>query len=737
MPTPDRFSCFRRAIDSTDRETTSASRREPGLIAAVVAVLAASVSGAQAQTDGPIQLDEVVVSAAKAATGYGVPTGVKGYVAEDVYAATKTKTPLDKIPASVSVITRQNLNDRNVQTLNDALAYTPGASTNVFGFDPRYEDVYIRGFDTLYSGVYRDGLRDLNAAGAGAVFRNEPYGLDSITILRGPAAATYGYGSPGGIVDLTSKRPVFTQFGEIQVQFGNFQRKQGNFDICGPVAGTDDKLAYRLTGVFRDSKTFPSGPDDRIDIAPAFTWRFDNNTDLTFLSGYDKSRLPGTVAFLNTADYSVTNLMYGDPAYNQIVQEQFRVGYAFEHRFSSDTIVRQNFRYAGLGLSWRYTTVDGINPGGLTASRSNGLLYEKQGTAQVDNQIEHHLDLGPTHHVLLAGLDYAHADFRVQSGFGTAPDLNLATLNYGQQFIADPALSTGYSYRQSQDQVGEYLQDQISWDRATLTLSGRHDTATTTTVQDASLTSTPQKDDAFTGRAGLTYKVLPGLVPYASYATTFVPNLGTSAQGTPFQATRGDQKEIGVKTQLPHTDLHINGALFDIEESSVLRTDPDNIAFSAATGRVRSRGYEIEAVDTIAPGTNLTAQLTHLDLRFLDNTPTTDGKQLSGIPGTTVSAFVNYKIPVAGPIGGLSLGGGVRYLGFSYSDDANTATNKANTLFDAVVAYDFAALDPRLKGVRAQVNGYNVFDKTYTTCQAGFCYRGAPAQVIGSLSYRW
>ena len=566
---------------SSDRGTL----RRRGSRMPIASILAATMASSAMAQGAPqaVQLDEVVVDAQKGAdragdagvSGSSGPTGVKGYTVENAPVATKTNTPLVKVPASISVVTRQNLDDRNVQSLNDALAYTPGASTNVFGYDPRFEDVYIRGFDTIYNGVYRDGLRDLNAAGAGAVFRNEPYGLQALTILRGPAAATYGYGSPGGIVDLTSKRPVFTSFGEVQLQFGNFQRKQGNFDIGGPVAGTDERLAYRLTGVFRDSQTFPLGPDDRIDIAPAFTWRIDNDTDFTFLSGYDKSRVPGTVAFYNDANFNVSNIMFGDPAYNKIVQEQYRVGYAFEHRFSRDLIIRQNFRYAGLDLNWRYTSVDAIAPDGLSASRSNGLLYEKQTTIQVDNQIEKHIDIGPTRHVLLAGLDYAHADFGVASGFGSAPDLNLVTRNYGQQFIADPALSTILSYRQNQDQLGEYLQDQIDWDRATLTLSGRHDTVTTVTNNDASQTSTPQKDDAFTGRAGLNFRIAPGVVPYVSYATTFSPNLGTNAQGTPFQAQRGDQKEVGIKTQVPGTDLHINGAVFEINESSLLRTDPD------------------------------------------------------------------------------------------------------------------------------------------------------------------
>ena len=683
-----------------------------------------------------MQLDEVVVDSGSrgAPAPTNGPTGVKGYAATGVSSATKTSTPLVEIPQTVSVVTRENLDDRNVQSLQDALSYTAGASTSVFGSDPRYESIYIRGFNTDYNGIYRDGLRELNAAGSGAIFRTEPYGLDAITVIEGPAGATYGYGSPGGIVDVTSKRPVFTAFAETWLQFGNFDRKQGNFDVGAPVPGTNGTMAYRVTGVFRDAQTFPSGPDGRIDIAPAFTWQPDGATTFTFLSAYDRTRVPGTVAFFNGPNFTVTDLMFGDPAYNKIVQEQYRLGYAFEHRFSNTFTIRQNFRYARLGLDERYTTIDAIDPGGVIASRSNGLLYETQGSVVVDNQAEARFAIGPTRHVVLAGLDYAHADFSVRSGFGSAPDLNLLTRNYGQQFIADPPLSLAYSYQQRQDQLGEYLQDQISWNNVFLTLSGRHDTVGTVTLTDPS-TTTPQHDDAFTGRAGLNIRVLPGVYPYLSYATTFAPNLGADANARPFQPQRGDQKEVGLKIQVPRTDLQLNAAVFDIAESSVIETNATSM--SLATGSVTSRGYELSAVDNIAPGTNVVASFRHLDLRFADNLAGLEGNQLSGIPGTEAKAFATYRIPVAGPLGGLQIGGGVRHLGFSFADDANTGFNKPVTLFDAVVSYDFAALSPTLRGTKAQLNAYNVFDTYSTTCQAGFCYRRAPLQVIGSLIHRW
>jgi iron complex outermembrane receptor protein len=172
--------------------------------------------------------------------------------------ATKTNTPLIETPQSVSVVTREQLNDRNVQSINEALAYTPGVSSNVFGFDPRFDAFYIQGFDETYTGVFRDGLRQPGVNQA--VARIEPYGIEALTILRGPASGLYGLGSPGGIVDITSKRPVFAPFGEVQFQAGNFNRYQGNFDVGSPIEGSDGTLAFRLTGAFRDANTFLACP---------------------------------------------------------------------------------------------------------------------------------------------------------------------------------------------------------------------------------------------------------------------------------------------------------------------------------------------------------------------------------------------------------------------------------------------------------------------------------------------
>ncbi|MFE1599801.1 TonB-dependent siderophore receptor [Methylobacterium sp. ID0610] len=705
--------------------------------------------------DTTIQLDELVVEGARtgaslngtnvatsqnsAATsgGGGGPSGVTGYVARISPTATKTNTPLLETPQSVTVVTREQLNDRNVQTVNEAIGYVAGVSSNVFGYDARYDSFYVRGFSLTYNGIFRDGLRQL-ASGL-TVPRIEPYGIEAATILRGPASGLYGLGSPGGILDVTTKRPVFTPFGEVQLQIGNYDRYQGNFDIGGPVEGTDGTVAYRLTGIHRQANSFlPGGTDDRTYIAPAFTWKPSADTTFTFLSEYQDQRVPGNSSFYNAPGFVITRLYSGDPAFGDYKQQQGRIGYAFEHRFDNDLIFRQNFRFYDLDTSYQFTQIDAINPDAATARRSAAFLKQRLSQVTLDNQLEGRFVTGPVAHTVLGGLDYAHYDFSTRSGFGGAPDLNLITLNYGQQFIPTPAL--GARSYQKQDQLGLYLQEQAKLDRFVLTLTGRYDWVFQNNTE-VSGAASQQNDQAFTGRVGLSYLLAPGLAPYASYATNFTPQPGTDANGRAFRPATGDQIEAGVKYLIPGTNIQAGIAGFDIVQSSVLQTDPNNLAFQVATGAVRSRGFEMEAIANLAPGTNLTLAYTHLNAQYLKQNAfagqTLEGNYLSGIPGDTFTSFLSYLFPTDSVLRGLTLGGGVRFFANSFADDANTVRNPAVTLVDALVAYDFGAINPSYKGVRFQVNGYNVFDRDYKTCQAGFCYRGAPATVIGSLIFRW
>ena len=724
-----------------------------------------ALAGPARAQDGSVQLNEISVEAASpgnsapgltgsgglnvsggdggtASTsgGGGGPSGITGYTARVATTATKTNTPLIEVPQSVSVVTREQLNDRNVQTFTDAVNYVPGAVSARSGFDPRFDQIFIRGFDVLTNqGIYRDGLRVI---GTGFAYpKSEPYGAEALTILRGPASGLYGLGSPGGILDITTKRPVFAPFGEVQFQAGSFDRFQGNFDVGGPIEGSGGTMAYRLTGVRREAGTFIGlgTTDDQLYLAPAFTWKPSADTTFTFLSEFQVTNTPAATFFYNDPGFRVSKFYQGDPRFIGLDQTQYRVGYAFEHFITPDLIFRQNFRHYGLFLSAKYVDINNINEARTIGTRDTGYIREGLVQQTLDNQLEARFATGPVAHTVVGGVDYARYSLSARFGFGLAPDLNLVTRNYGQQFIPTPPLAP--ASRQSEDEIGVYLQDQAKFGNFILTLNGRHDWVFQNNYATPDSAVSRQDNSAFTGRVGLGYVLAPGLVPYASYATTFTPQVGIDRNGQAFKPATGDQIEAGVKYLIPGTNIQTAFAGFDINQSNILIPDAGNLAFQTAGGAVRLTGFEAEATANLAPGTNLTIAYTHVDIRFVNSVSATGqsiaGNRVSGIPSDTYASFLTYAFPPSSALRGLQIGGGIRFIGSSFADDQNTVRNTAVTLYDALVAYDFAALDPRYKGFRAQINAYNIFDRNYTTCSFGFCNFNQPARVIGSPIYRW
>ncbi|WP_229197090.1 TonB-dependent siderophore receptor [Bradyrhizobium acaciae] len=656
-----------------------------------------------------------------------------GYVATGSTAGTKTNTALIETPQSLSVVTQQELRDRNVQTLKDAVNYTPGATTTAFGYDPRFDSFYIRGFDATYTGIYRDGLRQ--GGGNFAIPKIEPYGLDSVSILRGPASGLYGLGSPGGIVDLTTKRPTLTPFGEVQLQAGTYDRYQGSFDLGGPVPGSD-QLYYRLTGLLREAKTwYPGNDDDRAYIAPALTWRPDADTSFTILSEYQSSRTAASIGNFRTPDGQLTNIYSNDPAFSAMDQKQYRIGYAFEHSVDDVWTVRQNFRFYQVDTDAKYTQIDSIDSSTNLASRSAWRILDSFNTVTLDNQAEAKFMLGAIKNTVLFGVDYGHSYYNDKIGYGAAPDLNLLTMNYGAQAIATPAFSI--FNKQSTDEVGVYAQEQAKLGGFVLTLNGRQSWVSQTTTAGLDGEPSTQKANAFTGRAGLAYVFDSGIAPYVSYATSFAPQVGVDVSGTPFRPTTGEQKEIGIKYQMPQLPVLLTAAVFDITQDNVLRTDPGNMAFQAATGQIESKGVELEAKLALKQGFDLTAAYTHLNVVITQGSPDTTGNELSGIPRNSFAAFGKYTFQSGVPVEGLGLGLGVRYIGTNFGNDQNTFQNAARTLFDAVIDYDLGKLDRRLLGATARLNATNLFDTHFQTCQSGYCYAGERRQMIGTLSYRW
>jgi iron complex outermembrane recepter protein len=674
---------------------------------------------------------------------------VTGYVATQSVTATKTDTPILETPQSISVVTRDQMEAQQTQDVTEALRYTPGVSLDLYSATTFFDAVKVRGFDAPR---YLDGLRlPLDPGTQFAFPRVEPYGLERLEVLRGPSSGLYGQTEPGGLINMISKRPLWFPHYEVEGTIGSFSRFQGAFDVGGPIDKNREFL-YRVVGLGRISDSLQDFvTNNKLFIAPSFTWAPSANTTFTILGHYAnqdndgiQQYVPGEVAGLRPNPFGrVPYSRYiGEPSADRYKLEQGAIGYAFEHRFNNVFQVRQNFRYTDVTNDFAAHRSEGIFPDLRTVARSFNYVWSAAQNAALDNQLQADFATGPFAHKVLAGVDYIHSDNRSEYRSGLLAPIDAFAPVYGAVVPAADTLAPFIKTTNTQDQVGVYLQDQIKIDRFTLSLTGRHDWADAENVSTGvyPFTGTKlQKDRATTGRVGINYLFDFGLSPYASYTTSFQPIVGVDLSGNVFKPTTGEGKEIGVKFKPNGMNLLLTAAVFEITQQNVLTMDPTNPFFSVQTGEAKVRGFEFEARGNVTRQLEIVGGYSNLDPKITKANDGNVGNFMPQVALQQASLWAKYTW-YDGPLAGLGLGAGVRYVGESYGDAANTLRIPTYTLFDAAISYDFRYLRPDLKGWSAQVNVTNIGDHYYVASCAtalAYCSLGASRRVLGTLRYAW
>jgi len=699
---------------------------------------------------------------------------MEGYVAEKTFSASKTDTPLLEIPQSISIIGKDEIAARASQSITQAVAYTPGVFSGLFGPSTRDDYFNIRGFQGTQ---YLDGTRLMSSTASYAQLRVDPYGLERIEVLRGPSSMLYGQNPPGGLVNMTSKRPTVDPFHEIQFLGGSFNRVQGSLDLSGPVAGRDDVL-YRLVALGRGSDTqVDFVEDNRYYVAPSFTWKPGDATTFTFLSHYQNDQTGNAMQFLpyegsalpNPNGKIPINRFLGEPGFDFYDREQYAVGYAFEHHFNEALTFRQNLRYADISSGYAGVYPDYFSgfdskrgeliPGASFVDRRMrkinrfGAIYQDDsGTFTLDNLFQAEAQTGPVRHTLLAGVDFRHFDTERQRGFTPFFWQNFPRLSPLILDIYDPVY--GASFRkpqlrnftiQEQNQIGVYGQDQLRWGSWLATIGVRQDWSTADTYnfrhrkRDYERVAS-QNDSAFTYRTALTYLFDVGAAPYYSYSESFDPALGTDFFGSPFKPTTGQQHEVGVKYQPNGYRAFITAAWFHLTQQNILTDDPvpGHAGFSIQTGAARSQGVELEGKASFDIGLDASASYTYTDTEVTQSNIASElGNNLTYTPEHQAGLWLDYT-QRGGDYSGLGLGGGVRYFGSNFGDLNNSQKAASYVLADTAVHYDLEGLDTRLHGMRLAVNINNLLDKEYlTTCYGGNCFYGERRSVLASLRYNW
>lgn len=672
---------------------------------------------------------------------------VEGYTATRTAAGTKTDTALVEAPRSISVATRQQMDDRSVHSLDDAVRYMPGITASSYGSDTRADWLRVRGFEPTQ---FLDGLP--LPKGVYANPKQETWNLDRLALLRGPASSVYGQTPPGGLLDMVSRRPSAEASSEIQLQYGSDNHRQINFASTGKIDDAGQFL-YGLSGVVRDSGTQVDHVDNkRYNIAPSLTWNIDDDTKLTLLSQFTRDDTGITSQFLPIQGTKIKSPLgdishhknLGDPDWEYYDRTYYALGYAFEHRLNDVWQFKQNLRYTKSDLSFQsltpgsypFTTVDAEGNVGRTSTS----VDEDISQFAVDNNFQADFATGEIRHILLLGLDHQRSNTNYTSIFGDGLQTNVINPIYGQPIVR-PARSTAfYDYNQKTYQTGLYVQDQMALDQWRLTLGGREDWVHTSTqfINQSDATNT-QRDKKFSGNAALSYVFDNGFVPYLSYAESFQPTTGADATSTgSLKPTEGKQWELGIKYQPPGSKTLLTAAVYDLTQKNVaVNTFVNNVSVTSQTGEVKVKGLELEAVSDVTDNLKVIAAYTLAKSEVQKGVD--KGNRLQLMPNQQASLWTDYTWH-AGVLDGFGIGAGVRYTGNTYGDKANTWLGKADayTVFDASVHYDLGRLDNSLKGASLAVNATNLFDKDYiSTCDSFYCYYGDQRSVVASATYKW
>ncbi|MGC0053966.1 TonB-dependent siderophore receptor [Brucella pituitosa] len=692
-----------------------------------------------AQEAGVIQLQTIEV---QTTGGKGPRTPVKGYIADYSRAATKSDIAIREAPQSISVVTRDNMNDRAVQSVSEAMLYSANVNAQRYGADVRSDYFTVRGFP---ADLYLDGLRIPQIAsqsGGYSGFVVEPYSLESVEILRGPSSALFGQSNVGGIVNMVSKQPQAEAAHEIYLRGGSFGRKELGFDTTGSI-NNDPRFTYRLNGIFRDSDTsYDFGKNNRFAINPSFAWRPDADTSLIVSGGYLKDDM-GQAGVIVPAYGSVLpspsgqsisrDFSDGDPRNAVYKKEIGYVGYAFEHRFNDTFTLRQNFRYSHMKTDYR-NLFTGVLPAsgwnGHTIPRTNYLARPELDAIAFDTQLESRFDTGPLSHTLLFGVDQQWQRLDNYTASASGPSQDLFNPTYDKSIAR---LSPTTRLLQKQYQTGIYVQDQIEAGNLRVTLGGRKDFARIdseqTTLSTGRTVDYDQNPDKFTGRVGVAYVFDSGFVPYALYSTSFLPTL--TLADTPLKPTTGTLKEVGLKYAPEGEDYSVTLSAFEAEQQNVVNRI-SGVYYQ--TDEVRVRGIELEGTARLWNRLNVTGGLSFQDPEVSESqNPAQIGKLPYTVPKNQQSLFLSYDVPLPDSMNGnLVVGGGVRRIGKTAGDTLNTFYVPSYTLVDAFLRYD-------LGNYRLQVNAYNLGDKKYVAgCNStSQCYFGQGRSVVATTSVRW
>lgn len=662
-----------------------------------------------------------VVQKRAAASGEHVLTEVlvtadaeRGYKPEKATIAGKVPLSLREIPNSVSVVTRQQMDEQGMVTVSDALNQTTGIT--VIANDTTNDQILSRGYSL--SAVY-DGVPSYNGLSATQQFDLALY--ERVEILRGPAGLLQGSGNPGGVVNMVRKRAKdqFAVSGTLAA--GSWENYRMEADVTGPL-NEARTLRARAVVTEQDRKYFYDKTHTKKWLAfGALEYDLQPQTTVSLSASIQDSdtQAPSSGVPLYT-DYSFINLDRSTNVYpywvNYSIQTQ-EVSLAGEHRFDNKWLAKIVLNHRNQRSTYKDAWPGtGVNPVNMTMDSYSRSLYAYNNDRDgADAYVTGPFSLFGRNHNLLLGFNYD----RYLSNYKSASPGSVANVVLGTEdsVVAEPFMNYNSGSESQTTQYGSYGQLRLSLaDPLTLVLGGRLTTFKTKnrnvapSAQTAWGNGNAKADNHFSPYGGLIYDLTKQVNLYASYSDIFVPQTNKKADGSIIDPRTGRQYEVGSKGEFFDGKLGVSVAVFNIRDKNRAYRDPaypSSSNFYLSAGEIESKGWEAEITGSPLPGLDLTAGYTRLMTKYLKDR-NNEGKDYSiQSPNHQFKLWANYRFSEPN-LQGLQLGGGVLANSGIGSSRGNYQVNQGEVaIFNARLAYQID------KHYSLSLAANNLFDKKY------------------------
>lgn len=663
-------------------------------------------------------------------------TAEHNYRSATAESTSRTPALLKELPESIQVVPREVLSDRGVIRTDQLLENVSGvlAESTYGGNGATFFN--IRGFSE--NNGLRDGFRNY-----GYLAFRDVQNIERVEVFKGPAGALYGgVGAVGGYVNTVSKRPEQTNFGEIGVTVGSYGLKRGTFDVNRAVGkGLDVRLngAVESNDSFRDNAGY-----DSWSLSPAIKWNDGKGTSLTLLTEFNHLKRDGfDFGVPNVPDYRAlsTTRYYGlrDGVYPGVRGDYGRndtqaATLLFEHPLNDSWKLRMaaHCSHAHQTSQQSFPDLGSYTGGKLLDYAVYSGANEASRQYAVQAEVSGNFFTGAYKHSLLTGIDYGYLE---QGGSGSpVSTLTLDLFDTGFVSALVPASPAGPYHQAQGKDLGVYVQDLIDvapkWK---LQLGLRADRFENRELLGGAEVA-KGSETAVSPRVGLVWQPSYRTSLFADWSRSHAPNVAHGISSSTYDAEIGRQVELGVRQELVKNRLDTTLAVFDLQRSNILTSDPSDPSRQVLSGKQESRGVEFDMSGTLTPAWKVIAAYTYLDAKVKSDISLPVGDTLSNVPRHHASAWTTYEFQEA-KLKGLGIGGGLYYVGQREANLPNTFKLPSYVRADAALYY-------RNGPWRTQLNLVNLFGRKYYTGGSAsvFNYTLDPSRPFSaqlSIGYRF